>query len=115
MTFMQVTHPDDVEADWAHGAEPAGGADRDLFDGEALHPQGRVAGADRADGLAGARQDGEPSYFVSVIRDVAKRKQAEEAAEGERGAVPHPGRQHEPARVDGGRGRMGLLVQQKMV
>lgn len=79
-TFAQITHPDDLAADWRHV--------RELLEGRAatysmekryIHKSGRVLWANLTVSLlrdaAGAAQ-----HFIAVIEDIGQRKAAEEAS-----------------------------------
>ena len=79
LTFSEITHPDDLEADWTHA--------RDLLAGKALNysmekryfrKDGTALWADLTVSLV-RNEVGAPLYFISVIEDIGQRKASEEA------------------------------------
>jgi PAS domain S-box-containing protein len=78
-TFMQITHPDDVERDWEHA--------RRLLAGE-IHTYSIEKRYMRKDGASvpieltvslARTPAGEPNYFISVIQEIEERARAEQA------------------------------------
>ncbi|MEW6613383.1 MAG: PAS domain S-box protein [Pseudomonadota bacterium] len=79
MTFMEITHPDDLEGDMIQM--------RRLLSGEIqsytrekryLRKDGGVVWANKARSLV-RHADGSPAYVIAVIEDITPRKRAEEA------------------------------------
>ena len=78
-TFADITHPEDLEADWRNV--------RDLLSGKAatysmekryLHKNGSTVWADLAVSLL-RDADGRPQYMTAVVEDIGQRKSTEEA------------------------------------
>ncbi len=78
-TFAQITHPDDLDADWQHVHELlAGTAATYSMEKRYFHKSGRLVWANLTVSLL--RDDaGVPQYFIAVIEDIEKRKAAEDA------------------------------------
>ena len=77
LTFADITHPDDLEADWSQS--------RALLRGEIatysmqkryIHKDRRIVWVNLTASLA-KNELGEPEYFISVVEDICARKQAE--------------------------------------
>ncbi len=78
MSWAQVTHPDDLEANYAYANRLlAGEIDGYTFDKRYIRKDGKVIyGTMSAKCVRGA--DGSIDYIVSLIQDITKRKEAEE-------------------------------------
>ena len=78
-TFAEITHPDDLEADWGHVRELlAGKAAAYSMEKRYFHRDGRVVWANLTVSLF-RDQAGAPQYFIGVIEDIGQRKAAEDA------------------------------------
>jgi PAS domain S-box-containing protein len=78
-TFADITHPDDLNADWQHVHELlAGRAATYAMEKRYLHKSGRTVWANLTVSLL-RDEAGVPQHFISVIEDIGKRKAAEDA------------------------------------
>jgi len=78
-TFGDLTHPEDLEADWAQARRLlAGEITTFSMDKRYIRKNGSIVWVALTSSLA-RRPDGEPDYFIGVIRDITVRRQAEEA------------------------------------
>ena len=78
MTFQQITHPDDLEADLNQVKQLLAGAiDSYQMEKRYIHKSGRFVWVLLGVSLIKDLQGG-PSYFISQIQDITERKQAEE-------------------------------------
>jgi PAS domain S-box-containing protein len=79
MTFQDVTHPDDLEADVGHVARLLSGeADAYGMEKRYIRSDGRQTWVRLTVSLVRDAQ-GRPDYFISVVEDIDRRKQAEAA------------------------------------
>lgn len=77
MTFQQLTHPDDLSADLDQVRRLLGGEiDTFSMDKRYLTRSGQVVWANLTVTLVRS-PTGQPEYFISVVADIAQRKQAE--------------------------------------
>jgi diguanylate cyclase (GGDEF)-like protein/PAS domain S-box-containing protein len=78
LKFSDITHSDDLEADWALVRELLEGK-RDTYSLEKRYftKQGRLVWVNLTVSLV-QKPDGSPDYFISVIEDITLRKQIEE-------------------------------------
>ena len=78
MTFQQITHPDDLEADLANVTQLLDG-DIQTFSMEKRYiwPAGDIVWVKLTVSLVRSETK-EPEYFIAVIEDIAERKQGEE-------------------------------------
>jgi PAS domain S-box-containing protein len=78
-TFADITHPDDIEPDWAHARRLlAGDISPYTMDKRYLHKHGGIIWINLTASLL-RDETGRPTHFISVIQDITKRKQAEAA------------------------------------
>lgn len=78
MTFQDLTHPEDLDADLDQVARLlAGEIDSYTMEKRYVRPDGSVVWADLAVALV-RQEDGAPRHFVSVMNDIHARKQAQE-------------------------------------
>ncbi len=86
LTFQQITHPDDLDADMAQLAQLVGGEiDSYAMEKRYITADGHVVWALLTVGLVVA-DDGDPMYFISQIQDITDRK-AREIATAEANAI----------------------------
>src|SRR5579863_9967942 len=78
LKFSDITHPDDLEADWALVRELLGG-ERDTYSLEKRYftKDGCLVWVNLTVSLV-QKPDGSPDYFISVIEDITLRKQLED-------------------------------------
>lgn len=76
-TFLQITHPDDLEADLANARRVlAREIESYTMEKRYLRKDGGAVWVNLTVSLL-RRQDGEPDYFISVVEDIQARKDAE--------------------------------------
>ena len=76
-TFQDLTHPDDLAINVQHARELLAGETQSYsMDKRYLRKDGSIVWAGLTASLQ-RRGDGQPDYFISVIRDIAVRKQAQ--------------------------------------
>ena len=79
MTFQDITHPDDLEADIDHVQRLLeGDISRYSMEKRYLAKSGDIVWAILCVGLV-RDEDGEPDYFVSVVQQITERKRAQKA------------------------------------
>jgi len=79
LTYQEITHPDDLDTDVAQATSLlAGEIETYSIEKRYLASSGGIVWIDLTVSLV-RRPDGEPDYFVSVIADIASRKEAEAA------------------------------------
>ncbi len=77
-SFAELTHPDDLEADWAHARQVlAGELESYSMDKRYLRADGTTIWVSLTASLV-RTPSGDPEYFVAVIRDISERKQLEQ-------------------------------------
>ncbi|WP_293679240.1 sensor histidine kinase [uncultured Phenylobacterium sp.] len=77
LTFQEITHPDDLEGDIAQVRRVLSGEiPTYTLEKRYLSPSGDVVWIDLTVSLV-RKADGSPDYFVSIIEDIATRKQAQ--------------------------------------
>jgi PAS domain S-box-containing protein len=77
-TFGDITHPDDLGADWNQARRLWGGEIENYsMEKRYYHKDGSVVWANLTGSVA-RKADGSPDYFVSVVEDISARKRAEE-------------------------------------
>jgi PAS domain S-box-containing protein len=78
LTFMDITHPDDLDSDITHLTQVLDG-ERENFSTEKRYcrKDGSIAWVNLTASLV-FDKGGDPKYFVSVIKDISDRRQAEE-------------------------------------
>ncbi len=77
-TFSDITHPDDLDADWNHARRLlAGEIENYSMEKRYYRKDGSVVWGNLTVSLV-RKADGSPDYFVSVIEDISARKRAEE-------------------------------------
>ena len=77
LSFQEITHPDDLQADLAHVAQMLAGEIRTYqMEKRYRHSDGQLVWAKLSVSLV-RNGDGAPLYFVSQIEDISARKQAE--------------------------------------
>jgi PAS domain S-box-containing protein len=78
-TFADITHPDDLDADWSNVTRLLDGeADSYQIEKRYIRKDGSIFPAVLTVSLL-RHADGTPNYFVSVVDDISERKNAEEA------------------------------------
>ena len=78
MTFQDLTHPDDLNADLVQFEElMKGKINSYTMEKRYFHSDGRVVWIDLTTALQ-RDPNGEPEYCISVVEDISKRKEAEE-------------------------------------
>jgi PAS domain S-box-containing protein len=78
-TFGDITHPDDLESDWAQARRLlAGEIENYSMEKRYYHKGGSVVWVNLTVSLA-RKADGSPDYFVAVVEDISARKLTEEA------------------------------------
>ena len=79
LTFQDITHPDDLEADLEHVHRVLAGKTQ-IYSMEKryLKKDGSCIWVNLTVSLV-RKSSGEPNYFISVVEDITRRKQAEEA------------------------------------
>lgn len=78
MTWTQLTHPEDLEADLAHFQRLLDGeCDAYEMDKRFFHKNGSIIHAKIAVKVV-RKPDGSPDYFLAMVEDTTKRSQAEE-------------------------------------
>ena len=77
LTFQDITHPDDLDADLAQRDRLlAREIDTYTTDKRYIRKDGSIVWAQLTVALT-LKEDGEPDYFISVIKDISSRKQTE--------------------------------------
>jgi PAS domain S-box-containing protein len=77
-TFGDVTHPDDLEVDWNQRSQLlAGEIESYSMEKRYYRKDGSMVWGALTVSLS-RKADGSPDYFISVVRDISTRKQAEE-------------------------------------
>lgn len=77
-TFQDITHPDDLDADLSYVRQMLFGEIQTYsMDKRYLHKGGDIVWINLTVALV-RRSDGNPDYFISVVEDINRRKQAEE-------------------------------------
>ncbi|MGH9769471.1 MAG: PAS domain S-box protein [Blastocatellia bacterium] len=77
-TFSDITHPDDLDADWNHARRLlAGEIENYSMEKRYNRKDGSVVWGNLTVSLV-RKADGSPDYFVSIIEDMSARKRAEE-------------------------------------
>jgi PAS domain S-box-containing protein len=77
LTFSDITHPDDLEADWAHVRRMrTGEIDTYAMEKRYLRKDGAAVWVNLTVSLL-RTEAGEPLHFISVIENITERKQAE--------------------------------------
>ncbi len=80
LSFQDITHPDDLEADVAHvEALLRGEIETYSMEKRYVCKDGSIAWVELTASLARDGGTGEPEYFISVIQDITERKRADEA------------------------------------
>ncbi len=78
-SFADITHPEDLEADWDNARRLlAGEIGTYAMEKRYIRKNGTIVPIELTASLA-RDERGEPSYFISVIQDISLRKAAEEA------------------------------------
>ncbi|MFO0951464.1 MAG: PAS domain S-box protein [Isosphaeraceae bacterium] len=78
LTFADITHPDDVEADWANVRRLlAGEGSTYTMEKRYVRKDGQVVWGNLTVSLIRSA-DGTPEFFISVVEDISTRKRAEE-------------------------------------
>ena len=78
-TFQDITHPDDLDADLAYVRQMlAGEIQTYAMEKRCLRKDGTIVWINLAVALV-RRHDGSPNYFISVVEDIQRRKEAEAA------------------------------------
>ncbi len=78
-SFQDITHPDDLANDLAHVSRLLSGESSAYsIEKRYIHKSGRTVWAELTVGLV-HKEDGSPKYFVSVVEDITRRKQTEQA------------------------------------
>ena len=78
LTFQDITHPDDLDADLERMRQLLSGQERTfVIEKRYYRKSGETVWVNLTVSLL-RKPTGEPAYFVSVIEDIAQRKQAEE-------------------------------------
>ncbi|MBW2639335.1 MAG: PAS domain S-box protein [Deltaproteobacteria bacterium] len=89
LTFQDITHPDDLEADLDYVRQVLNGEiETYSIEKRYYHKDGSIVWINLTVSLLFDRE-GNPKYFVSVIRDISDRKQAEEALQQSRDFLEH--------------------------
>ena len=90
-TFGDITHPDDLEADWKQARLLlAGRIENYSIDKRYYRKDGSIVWINLTRSLM-RRADGSPDYFISIVEDISARKRAEEScAKGRSGCCWHP-------------------------
>jgi len=89
LTFQDITHPDDLEADLDFVRQVLNGEiETYSIEKRYYHKDGSIVWINLTVSLLFDRE-GNPKYFVSVIRDISDRKQAEEALQQSRDFLEH--------------------------
>lgn len=75
-SFADITHPDDLQNDW-HNARRAINGEIDSYSSEKryIHKDGSIRWISLSVSLA-RTPEGDPDYFISVMRDIGERKKA---------------------------------------
>ncbi len=77
LTFQDITHPDDLNADMAYVQQMlAGQIESYAMEKRYFHKSGKPLWINLTVGLARS-SDGSPKYFISVVEDINTRKQSE--------------------------------------
>jgi PAS domain S-box-containing protein len=80
LTFQEITHPDDLREDLDHLRRLVAGEVRTYaVEKRYVRKDGRTVWSNLTVSLVGSSTGPNPAYFVSVVEDIAARKQAEEA------------------------------------
>lgn len=78
LTFQEITHPDDLNADRDHLQKMlAGQIDSFAIEKRYFHKSGQTIWINLTVGLARST-DGSPKYFIAVVEDINAKKQSEE-------------------------------------
>jgi len=79
-TFSDITHPDDLEPDWAHvRALIRGERDRYSMRKRYFHSSGSIVWVNLTVAIV-RDTEGKPEYFISIVEDLTAYKAAEDAA-----------------------------------
>ncbi|MEI6947590.1 PAS domain S-box protein [Paraflavisolibacter sp. H34] len=79
LTFQDITHPDDIEADLAYARQLLSGKLKSYsMEKRYFHKDGSWVWVSLVVSLV-RDSEGQPQYFISVVKDISKRKKAEEA------------------------------------
>lgn len=79
MTFMQITHGDEVDADWLQSRRLlAGEIDMYAMEKRYIRKDGSIISVQLTVSLM-RREYGEPDYFIAIVEDITARKQVEDA------------------------------------
>jgi PAS domain S-box-containing protein len=77
MTFKDITHPDDLEADLENMEHViSGDLDINLLEKRYIRPNGEVVWVYLTASLV-RKHNGEPDYFIVIVEDITQRKQVE--------------------------------------
>jgi PAS domain S-box-containing protein len=77
-TFSDITHPDDLDADWKQAWRLfAGEIENYSMEKRYFRKDGSIVWANLTRSLA-RKADGSPDYFITVLEDVSERRQADE-------------------------------------
>jgi PAS domain S-box-containing protein len=77
-TFGDITHPDDLEADWEQARRLlAGEIENYSMEKRYYRQDGSIVWINLTESLV-RKADGSPDYFIKVLEDISARKQAEE-------------------------------------
>jgi PAS domain S-box-containing protein len=83
-TFDDITHPDDLVADWSQARRlVAGEIDTYSMVKRYIHKQGRIVWITLTVSLV-RDAAGHPHHFISIVEDITERKQADEALQASR-------------------------------
>ena len=89
LTFQDITHPDDLDADLEHVRQVANGEiETYSMDKRYYRKDGSIVWVNLTVSLL-SDKGGSPDYFVSVIKEISDRKQAEEALRQSRDFLEH--------------------------
>jgi PAS domain S-box-containing protein len=89
VTFQDITHPDDLEADLEYVVQVLNGEiETYSMDKRCYRKNGSIVWVNLTVSLV-FDKGGNPKYFVSVIQDISERKQAEEALRQSRDFLEH--------------------------